>query len=91
MTLSYTTAQKLKEHNYPFKKTGNVYYMDGLEKLVIPSLEELIEACGDGISGLVRGWDGKWWAANAQDQTEPQDTPLKAVAELYCALNPKGV
>jgi hypothetical protein len=104
MTLSYTTAQKLFEHGFPQNPNGgNSVYKNGEltqfpyslsakdELVIIPSFEELLEACGDGISGLVRGWDGKWWAANAQNQTEPQDTPLEAVALLFCALNPKGV
>ena len=63
-----------------------------LIKLYIPSLEELIEACGDGLQDLTHTDDG--WITNAENigdliQTNGK-TPLQAVAYLWLALNRKS-
>jgi len=61
-----------------------------------PSLEELIEACGNNFSGLVRDLypDGSTREWIAHDTDDPNidgygPTPLEAAARLYIALKKK--
>ena len=62
-------------------------------EIAAPTLEELIEACGDQFRGLQRLENGKWYCtANALDWTENgieviESTPEEAVAKLWLALN----
>lgn len=64
-------------------KEGNFAY--------IPTLEELIESCGDDFETLVRYGDGTWRAYRREGSEDLQDvpyrTPLEAVARLWLALN----
>lgn len=63
-----------------------------------PSLEELIEACGDCLSHMKK-WNGHWWAVShcGHKEHEPDgnnleetgSTPTEAVAKLWLALNNK--
>jgi hypothetical protein len=59
----------------------------------IPTLSELIEACGDGFSSLENGGDD-WGAYSTlitfwNDPVGYGKTPEEAVARLYIALNQK--
>lgn len=60
--------------------------------VVVPSLEELIEACGEEFYSLSKSFD-RWVAVYgtpgvATGLTEGS-SPIQAVASLYCALHPK--
>lgn len=57
----------------------------------MPTLEELIEACGDGLSELVREpqSDGRisWWCRSKYPhEYQNHSTPAEAVAKLWLAL-----
>lgn len=69
-----------------------------IEGVYVPTLEELIEACGDGFSQLLRnytgvpmGAPGKWLACHSPDRGETidcvvADSAEEAVARLWLAL-----
>lgn len=65
-------------------KSRNVYY---------PTLEELIEACGDGIEELkairndLVGWK---WEAHTDSYCMVGQTPNEAVSRLWLTLNKKS-
>lgn len=59
-----------------------------------PTLSELIEACGDKISSIVKIGIGSWGAYSVRGTLdnyiyESSDTPEEAVAKLWLALNKK--
>ncbi len=68
---------------------GNI--IDYRETLTaIPTLDELISACGDKFGGLDRKSDGKWWAWSiANADLEPRNTPEETVADLYLDIQSK--
>lgn len=104
--MTYELAKELKEAGFP--KDGFEYEESIPEVQVapgvsipgdaprwrnLPTLSELIEACGDGFYALknYREPDVEWVAMT--DVTVPQNhygkTPEEAVARLYIALNKK--
>jgi len=98
--MNYELAKQLKDAGFPLEY-GITVGSDGKQKewrnenIVKPTLEELIEACGDGLQSLInnRFSDGGGWVAytNAKDSTgERMDiygkTPSEAVAKLWLAL-----
>lgn len=101
--VSYELAKKLKDAGFPIRKMPvgyddeqhNVYWVDGFY-FFAPTIEELIEACGDGFRQLHK-WDyGEWGAfsesnfGNSPDGIEATGkTPSEAVANLWLALNEK--
>ena len=112
MSLDYNTALKLKNAGFSQKTTnchGLYYregdsgyliseYKDGIEKefVYFPTLEELIEACGDeflAILKLVHKRDNNWECRGRRTKTTEYhlfaDTPSEAVALLWLALNEK--
>lgn len=73
---------------------GNIYHNSLLCNINSPTLEELIDACGEAFISLERPIkEKKWWAEGygngyigiAQDGK----TPEEAVARLWLALNAK--
>jgi hypothetical protein len=65
---------------------------------LIPTLEELIEACGEQFSKLKRGrggetWVAQWFKGGTSDDViaEIGSTPTEAVARLWLALHTKAV
>lgn len=60
--------------------------------VVAPTLSELVDACGDRFSDLVRQDNSVWWVATAVSRPAPYlkqgegDTPEEAVARLWIAL-----
>lgn len=101
--MTYELAKKLKDAGFPLldieeprtkvksdtRINNNNQLYDYIE---IPTLSELIEACGDGLSELVREPqpDGShsWWCRSKY----PHDllnhkTPKEAVAKLWLKLN----
>lgn len=114
MTLSYETAKRLKDAGFPQKglqlttRSIDAYHPDGprvLDNVYFPTLEELIEECGNPF--MLRWFEGKkedrvdWktdylgsWQAfddtqSACDHTGEGDNPKEAVAELYIAIKKK--
>lgn len=88
-----TTGNYVKLGNEEFAKFNDKWWY-------VPTLSELIAACGDHLVGLSRMWEGKWltgWCAiytkNPVDSFHSViegDTPEEAVANLWLALNKKG-
>jgi hypothetical protein len=59
------------------------------ERVYAPTLEELIEACGEAFRGLTR--DSEGYAAHSHTVSNVffGETPTEAVARLWLALCPK--
>ena len=58
----------------------------------VPTLPELIDACGDGFFSLGRDGSGKWRVnlerkLGEEYRTDIDDTPEEAVAKLWLLLN----
>lgn len=83
-----------------FGKTGdglNIYNDGYLHRYVefgneevywLPTLSELISACGEPFEALERINEGEWFAASDTDGPyKKASTPEKAVANLYLSLN----
>lgn len=101
--MDYKLAKELKEAGFPqlrtvFKQEDNTFgegkggitnYKDG--EYYKPTLDELIEACGDYFMGMQKGgkdcsWD--WMAFTRLDKEVTEGkTPLEAVARLWLELN----
>jgi len=107
MSISYELALKLKEAGFPQDNPKKIWttetggwcnFPNG--GVFIPTLEELIEACGERFNSLERRPDG-WRAVNHDNPddfhfdalipflTTVGSTPIEAVANLYLALNKK--
>jgi len=95
--LSYKLAKELKDAGFPMgwggrcgkrhnhiKDQENCVYVNQL------TLEELIDACGDGFKHLHRGLTGKSWSAwgKIENVSRAKD-PKTAVAKLFIKLNKK--
>lgn len=77
---------------------NSYYFGDDSLNVYIPTLTELIEACGDRFGVLSRppnvetamAWGGQQWRAGSMDfQSAFGSTPEEAVARLWLALNKK--
>lgn len=100
--MNYETALKLKNAGFPqTTPSGNYrnghYIVEGKETCYDPTLEELIEGCGEGFDRLWKvdkSYDGgntKWCATGSNDFNDGcGPTPSEAVANLYLALNKKS-
>ena len=105
--MNYELVKKLKDAGFPH--TCNTYCRDGYygdevccssehtmerDKICVPTLSELIEACGEKFMGLVKfekgfkasGFDKK---SDHPVHVKDGDTPEEAVATLWLALNEK--
>ena len=96
MIMDYELAKQLKDAEFPEVGSGFLHSEKTWpDELYIPTLSELIEACGEPFRGLTKKhtaqWD--WWASayrngaivcggNAADE---------AAARLWLALNAKAV
>lgn len=100
--MNYELAKKLKEAGFPQKGIyeGTTYNLSDIKKVgvnigdvYIPTLSELIEACGDDFEVIWKGWGStKWLAAPRTSYGDPEDysegcTPEEAVANLWLELN----
>lgn len=99
--ISYKLALQLKEAGFPLKArpVGLDFFTDPATNIYeIPTLSELIEACGDGFTRLSydsisKDWDaGKYWEGRRGDPEhwvviESGSTPEEAVAKLWLKLN----
>ena len=103
--MNYELAKELKEAGFP-QDLNNGYYLTDLgitpysptqlidpsKAAYIPTLEELIEACGDEFALLEFGTRQAGWCAQssiANDHVGFGKTPTEAVARLWLALNKK--
>lgn len=102
--MEYKLALALKKAGFPQKPKSEFPFWivgDVKEPMQVPTLEELIEACGDGFSGLIKDFEKDEWQAScfvtipeSEDYEEYEDivedsgeTILEAVANLYLKLN----
>ena len=102
MSIDYTLANKLKDAGFPQGGKGR-WLVDprqivarGGDRAYVPTLEELIEACGENFAWLHQSVESKNWAAQDfiyADDAGPHggqgSTPTEAVARLWLALNKK--
>ena len=100
--MNYELALKLSNARFPFNsyrdwdKSDYFWYpcldftKQERRKLYIPTLEELIEECGDNLIDLTRTDDG--WTTNSENSLTQIEgkTPTEAVANLWLALNKKS-
>lgn len=106
--MTYELAKELKEAGFPqtgehldYDRCPYMIYPDCIDDGVsqngcyVPTLEELIEACGDGFSHLVRYYihDKLYWEAETPKVniigfscTSRCETPEEAVANLWLEL-----
>ena|SRR3990167_10141623 len=95
--MNYELAKELKDAGY-WSLQGS--YWDGdpkdWDREKFPTLEELIETCGDKFDYLERGTKGGWFAYHENFGTTEEEscddsgegsTPKEAVARLWLALN----
>jgi len=97
--MKYETAKKLKEAGFPFRKyegkeekpnLWDIEYEGGsFESLYIPTLSELIEACGEDFRLLCQDGKNYWSATSLKNYIEHGSTPEEAVANLWLELNKK--
>src|ERR1700712_1310992 len=96
--MEYELAEQLRDAGFP--QGGNGKWLGPSDKIVwrrgdrayVPTLEELIEACGERFFVLnatdARGKSNTWYAAITSplvvEATAP--TPIEAVAKLWLAL-----
>ena len=91
--MKYELAKELKDGGFPqnpFHHPGMYSYetKGGEGRAYAPTLEELIEACGESFEMFDRF--GKGWRAVGANSTAYGATPTEAVARLWLALNKKS-
>ena len=99
--ITFELARELKEAGYPqgrqvsswITSTGAKLWIEPTrlkpgEYAYIPDLSELIESCGDKFMNLHRNANGVWETYTIMvSEVILGDTPEKAVARLWIALN----
>lgn len=87
--MNYELAKKLKEAGFPKQLTKGLYFPNDV---YLPTLSELIEACGEGFHNLEK-FKIKWMANGCKYPDENNtylvegSTPEEAVANLWLVLN----
>lgn len=106
--MNYDLAKKLKDAGFPNIRIGDYFnhtvgshsddrggdsdYLCYCNKDKLPTLSELIEACGPLFNSLHQLGNGKWCADDSRIQKQTHysgSTPDEAVANLYMALHEK--
>lgn len=94
--MNYELAKQLKDNGFPLPTSGySVSDKDGENTLQIPTLSELIDACGINIYTLEHNnltTDNECWYANSGSYpggSHRGKTPEEAVAKLWLKLNKK--
>ena len=89
--MDYEVAEKLMDAGFPQVGKGSsigppdkLVWRSG-DRVYVPTLEELIEACGENFCALHKLHDG-WLATASSDQSCYAKTPAEAVARLWLAL-----
>ncbi len=101
--MNYELAKKLRDKGFPYKKSlfggfnGDSYITDKPSVINVPTLSELIEACGETFSSLTRSPRNTWYVAYVEKgglvelaRDIEESTPEEAVAALYLELNKKN-
>ena len=91
--MDYELAKRLKDAGFLQHGTGK--RVGNPEQIVarredfayVPTLDELIEACGDKFENLRRLPDGDWLAWSTSPVNRMAATPTEAVALLWLSLN----
>jgi hypothetical protein len=100
MSIDYTLANELKDAGFPQGGNGR-WLVDpkqivarGGDRAYVPTLEELIEACGESFASLHRSVKSEKWVAQNRICDEDDgphgsqgSSPTEAVARLWLALN----
>jgi hypothetical protein len=91
LMISYELAQELKAAGYPIKKHLITRYQ---RDIAVPTLEELIEACGDSVGlSRINATECNAWKKDFPTSDAPAvfhgSTPIEAVARLWLALHSK--
>lgn len=94
--MNYELAKELKDAGFPQNVKGQYQWTNkDPERPVVPTLDELIEACGENFVGLDRIDDASYtdgrkmfWAVGV-DHQRGGVTPIEAMAYLWIALNKK--
>ncbi len=101
--ITYKLAKELKDAGFPYKGNSYhtvypegepipKYFMqrvpEGDRGIRVPTLSELIEACGDDFGDLTRETDDRWIVHKSGTLLASQGgSPEEAVAHLWLALN----
>ena len=104
--MNYELAKELKDAGFPqsntvtFKEAPGATrtmqeMLDSGDYCTVPTLEELIEACGKHLS-ILRPYQDTWQANNSNSEdadfcSGEGSTPTIAVAKLWLALNPAQI
>ena len=90
--MTYELVLKLKNAGFPFEFCPNIdnpkHDKLGCE-LQSPTLEELIEACGNEFGYLAKRFSGGWRASKKNSFKQDGKTSEEAVANLWLSLNSK--
>ena len=96
--MNYELAKQLKDAGFPQEGEGKYFGMvDVNARHYIPTLSELIEACGDDFMALNKSgqdtkYKGNWLAQRCitcPDEFYEGKTPEESVAKLYLELHKK--
>ena len=102
--MNYELAKQLKDAGFPLKQYPSEYegdaganeFRDGNILFIVPTLSELIEACGEKFDSLIK-YESGWCAGIYHTRTDSWakrygkgSTPEEAVAKLWIALNKKA-
>jgi hypothetical protein len=89
--MNYELAKKLKDAGFPQQPVPFLPLANNspetMDLLTYPTLEELIEACGEGFTTLIRSFEGEVWLADGEEGK----TAIEAVANLWLELHKKMV
>jgi hypothetical protein len=92
--MNYDLAKELQDADFPYKAQAFPLFVseDGEVPARVPTLEELIEACGKNFYGVFTHGIGLWgaWKSDSDDESNEMfegATPTEAVARLWLALN----
>jgi hypothetical protein len=100
--MDYELAKQLKDARFPYwegephkglhPKGKHPIAEFEANSVLVPTLEELIEACGEKFGQLHHYANGKWGATTTDSSfvSNACATPTEAVARLWLALNTKG-
>lgn len=94
-TITYKLAKELKDVGFSQQLNGGKYYpsREDTRNYYIPTLEELIEACGGQMLQL-NNWMPRCWNVVGVIKESIEDfegkTPSEAVARLWLAINTKN-
>jgi len=88
--MTYELAKQLKDAAFPQQGNGSTFGSPN-EVVYLPTLSELIEACGDQFYCVEKNLKEAplWTATGWDDDFGVGQTPEEAVAKLWLALNQK--